>query len=309
MSSSLSFRSHADSLEDSELAELLKTIAALSPDVRQEFPHRLKLGKENKNKYGEITAELDVWANDFIVKRLGETGLVNTIHSEELSKPLQCNADAPFHVSMDPLDGSSNIVSNNAFGTIVGIYRQPLPCKGREQVASLYKLYGPLTTLVYTAGRGVHEFVKHRKGEGKNAFFLLNEDMQLPEPGSVYGVGGDPLQWYDSFKKFVEDLVSVKKLKNRYSGAFVADFSQVLHYGGFFAYPGTKKAPQGKFRLFFEGHPMGMIVEQAGGRSSNGRISLLDVSADDVDARTPVYVGNRELIAELESLLKKELVH
>jgi fructose-1,6-bisphosphatase I len=255
----------------------------------------------DKNKYGEAVAALDEWVNGYLCDSLVKTGLVRKIYSEELKEPLVAtlNAKAPFVVTLDPLDGSSNIVSNNSFGTIVGVYREDLPQTGRKLVAALYKLYGPVNTLVYTVGKGAHEFVKHYDSEGKAQWLLLAENMKVPEPGEVFGLGGDPLDWHGEFLKYAKDLFRKEKLKVRYSGTFVADFSQILHRGGIFSYPATKKSPNGKLRLFYEAQPMAFIWEQAGGESWSGSGSLLDVREKNVDARVPLYLGNRHLIEKL----------
>ncbi len=299
----ISLQEHVRELPD-EIEKLIVAVADMTVPLQNEFPHRL-MGVHNKpNKYGEVVAELDSWANGFICDRLIKTGLVRKIYSEELESPLIYNESAPFVVTLDPLDGSSNIASNNPFGTIIGIYKRDLPCKGRELVASLFKLYGPITTIVLADGRGVHEYVKHRTGQAN--YMLLHEKMKLPGHGKVIGFGGDINDYPKGIYDFTKSLVKERKLKLRYCGAFVGDFSQVLHYGGLFMYPTLLSKPEGKLRLIYEGIPMGNIIEQAGGKSSNGKESLLEVMPKDVDGRTPLYVGNREIIAELEQILKKK---
>jgi fructose-1,6-bisphosphatase I len=296
----VSLQEHARELEP-ELAKLIVAIGDMTVPLQNEFPHRLMGVKNAPNKYGEVVAELDSWANGFICDRLIKTGLVRKIYSEELESPLLYNESAPFVVTLDPLDGSSNIASNNPFGTIVGIYRKDLPCKGRELVASLFKLYGPVTTIVLATKKGVHEYVKHRTGQAN--YMLLHESMKLPEKGKVIGFGGDITDYPEQIYKFTKSLVKEKKLKLRYCGAFVGDFSQVLHYGGLFMYPMLLNKPEGKLRLTYEGIPMGNIVERAGGKSSNGKCSLLEIMPKDVDGRTPLYVGNREIVEALEKAL------
>jgi len=290
---------------DAKLQRLISSFAYIALDAQHEFPKYLRGTMGEPNKYGEAVAKLDEWVNGYLCDNLVKTGLVRKIYSEELKEPLTAHNDAPFVVAMDPLDGSSNIVSNNAFGTIVGVYRDDLPQKGRKLVAAFYKLYGPVNTFVYTVGKGTHEFVKHYDSEGKAQFLLLAENMRLPEPGVVFGLGGDPMDWSPLFLKYGKDLFRKEGMKARYSGTFVADFSQVLHRGGIFAYPSTKKSPRGKLRLFYEAQPMAFLLEQAGGASWSGTGSLLDETADDVDARTPLYMGNRHLIEKLKKALKQ----
>lgn len=291
---------------DNELRRLINSIAYLSLDAQHRFPKYLRGTLGNKNKYGEAVAKLDEWVNGYLCDELVKTGLVRKIYSEELEMPLVSHEGAPFVVTLDPLDGSSNIVSNNAFGTIVGIYRDDLPQKGENLVAAVYKLFGPVNTLVYTVGLGSHEFVKHYDGLGTPQFYLLAENLKVPEPGEVFGIGGDPLEWSPAFLKFAKDLFRKEKLKVRYSGTFVADFSQILHRGGIFAYPSTKKSPKGKLRLAYEGAPMSFIWEQAGGASFDGKGSVLQAVNKDVDARAPLYLGGKKLIGKLKKALGKQ---
>ena len=292
-----------DAGADEQLRHLINSFAYIALDAQHEFPKYLRGTMGDRNKYGEAVAKLDEWVNGYLCDNLVKTGVVRKIYSEELREPLIAHEDAPFVVAMDPLDGSSNIVSNNAFGSIVGVYRDDLPQKGRKLVAAFYKLYGPVNTFVYSIGKGTHEFVKHYDSEGKAQFLLLADNLKIPEPGEVFGLGGDPLDWSPEFLKFAKDLFRKEKLKVRYSGTFVADFSQILHRGGIFAYPSTKKSAEGKLRLFYEAQTMAFLWEQAGGASWSGKGSLLDVEGKDVDARVPLYLGNRHLVEKLRKAL------
>ncbi len=300
----ISLTQHLEQLKDRPLARLINVVADLSADIRREFPHRLITENAVKNNYGEFTRKLDDWTNKTFCKALIGSNLVRKVYSEELTEPLLGDPDAPFEVTMDPLDGSSNIIANNPFGSIFGVWRKKLPSTGREQVAAFFKLYGPITTLVYTTSetKKVAEFVKSRKG--KIQYNLLYDDLKLPKEGKVYGAGGSPLDFDDKYADFLKKLVFEHKLKTRYCGAFVADFSQILHYGGYFGYGGTRKNPDGKLRLFFESNPIALIAEHAGGKSSDGRKSILDVKTENMEQRVPTHVGNKQIIEELEQMMK-----
>ncbi len=294
---------HLHSAPD-DLARLIESFALVSLNMQTQFPKYLSGIKNDPNKYGEAVAKLDEFTNGYLCDNLIQTGLVRKIYSEELATPLVYNEHAPFVITLDPLDGSSNITSNNPFGSILGVYRQDLPQTGRKLVAALYKLYGPVNTLVYSTGKGTHEFVKHYDSEGNAKFLMLHQRMRIPETGGVFGIGGDPLDWDAKFLKFAKDLYRVHKLKTRYCGAFVGDFSQILHLGGMFSYPSSKKNPSGKLRLFYEAQPMSVIWEQAGGESWNGSdASLLDTISDDVDSRVPLYLASPSIMKALKEAL------
>lgn len=253
--------------------------------------------------YGEKQAKIDVWSNDLLTRKLSRSGLVREIASEEMEQPVKLK-HGEYSVTLDPLDGSSNIKSNNLMGTIVGIYREAnVPAKGRNLTASMYFLYGPYTQAIIALESGVYVFVASRKRAASKAFLSDGVPHKLPEKGTVYGFGGLKEKWTPRVHSFVESLER-KGLKLRYGGSFVGDFNQVLYYGGVFAYPELVDSPNGKLRLQFESNPVAFITEKAGGRGSTGTGSILDVEPKKIDERSATYVGNSDLISEFEQMNK-----
>lgn len=282
---------------DAQLASLILKISEIGESINDELP--LKRGKaDTKNVFGETQLAIDKWANKFLIEELGKTSLVKAVASEEEAEIVKVNEKGIFSITLDPLDGSSNIESNNLVGTIVGIYKEDIPTEGKHQIGAMYILYGPVMTLVYTVKKGVHEFLHTKKG-----FILRHENMKIPEPGILYGIGGLRKDWLPAFRELIEELED-EGYKLRYGGAFVGDFNQILNYGGIFAYPALVTKPSGKLRLFFEANPMSFIIEQAGGASTNGTKSILEIKAEDIDQRVPTYVGNKSIIERLEKKLK-----
>jgi len=288
--------------EDQDLRSLITLLADLSLSIAAEIPKALG-GTSRVNVYGEKQQEIDVWANDLLTKKLAKSHLVKQIASEEIEQPLTLKR-GEFSVTLDPLDGSSNIKSNNLMGTIVGIYRETsLPAKGRNQIAAMYFLYGPYAQAVLALSEGVYIFVASGQGAASRRYISNGTPHKLPEKGSVYGIGGLKQKWTPKVQEFVQSLEN-KGLKLRYGGSFVGDFNQVLYYGGVFAYPELVDAPKGKLRLQFEANPIAFITEKVGGKGSTGRTSILDVTPTSIDERVPTYVGNLDLINELEQSMK-----
>src|SRR5207244_1495199 len=172
---------------------------------------------------------------DHFVDACRDSKLVSQVASEEMGEVKDLGRGR-FSVVLDPLDGSSNVKSNNIFGTILGIFdRKKLPAPGRDLFAAGYLIYGPATTLVYATRDGVHEFVQGGAGR-PDEFFLIEEGLRLPAKGKLFGVGGHRDKWVPELKAFVNELEQ-ELLNLRYGGSFVGDFNQILHYGGFFGYP------------------------------------------------------------------------
>jgi len=170
----------------------------------------------------------------------------------------------------------------------------PLPARGSKLFAAGYLIYGPATTLVYATRSAVHEFVAGKDGRS-DEFLLVEERIRLPTNGKLYGIGGHRDRWIPEVKAFVGDLE--RELMNlRYGGSFVGDFNQILHYGGFFAYPAEVDKPRGKYRLQFESNPIAFIAEAAGGAGTTGKERLLDVAPTGIEQTVPTYVGNQDLV-------------
>src|SRR2546427_1342737 len=233
--------------EDRSLYKLISLIADLSTILRDRIPRELGLAS-SINPYGEKQMEIDVWSNVLFTKKLLRSGLVKRLASEEMEEVAEAKA-GEYSIVLDPLDGSSNLKSNNLLGTIVGVYREkPLPAKGRDLQAAMYFLYGPYHQLVLALHDGVRSFAAF--GKGSQGTRLVSDGLirQLPKPPTVYGIGGLKEKWTPRVREFVESLEK-RKMSLRYGGAFVGGYNQVLTHGGVFAYPATNHAPAKENKL------------------------------------------------------------
>ncbi|CAF4401759.1 unnamed protein product, partial [Rotaria sordida] len=55
----------------------------------------------------------------------------------------------------------------------------------------------------------------------------------------------------------------------------------------------------------YESIPMAYIVEKAGGASSNGKQSILKVQPKAIHQRSPIFLGYKEEIEQIEKLYEK----
>jgi fructose-1,6-bisphosphatase I len=257
------------------------------------------------NLYGEQQLALDVLSDRIIQKRLMYSGVIAKMASEELDEIITVTAptNGRYSVAFDPLDGSSLVDVNLAVGTIVSIYEgDNVLQRGRNQVAALYVLYGPRTTMVVSTGNGVHEFAMNLLME----FDLVQENIKLQGPAKIYAPGGARNKYSNGVEKFAQHL-ETNGAKLRYSGGFVPDINQVLiKRGGIFMYPHLKDAPDGKLRLLYELNPMAFLVEQAGGAASTGRQRILDIDPESEDQRAPIFIGTSEAVEMAEKFIREE---
>jgi fructose-1,6-bisphosphatase I len=286
---------------DKNLAELILFLGRQSLVVKKAFlgiPGKPGAGEKTRNVYGEEQMPLDKYADGVFIDALRRERLVRSIATEEQESIIEIeNPKNDFGIVMDPLDGSSLIDVNLAIGTIIGICPGTVLDKGSRLVAALYILYGPLTTLTYTTGKGVHEFVLDDTGE----FVLRHRDLRIPE-GKIFAPGALRKDYLPAHARWIEHLEQAG-YKLRFSGCFVADVHQILHKGGVFTYPGIKGKEKGKLRLLYEANPMGKLIHEAGGAVSNGKENILSIQPSAISQVTPVYIGGKSEIALIEKFM------
>ena len=309
-----------------ELSRLLRDIGIASKVVNREVNKAGLvdiLGEAgNVNTHGENQKKLDVYANEQFISALSSGGETCAVASEENDGLVHINSkvsqNAKYIVCVDPLDGSSNIDVNVSIGTIFSIYRrtsQDGPIqeneylqRGTQQVAAGYVIYGSSTMLVYTTGKGVNGFTLDPSiGE----FCLSHPDMKCPRSGKIYSINeGYYVHFPDGVKQYikhcqVEDDATSRPYSSRYIGSLVADFHRNLLKGGIFIYPSTAKSPNGKLRLLYECNPLSFIIEQAGGKASDGFRRILDLQPTSLHQRTPFFIGSANMVAQAEEFMVK----
>ena len=274
------------------------------------------------NSHGESQKMLDVFANHQFISALTCGGECCLVVSEENDDPVFIESDvsdnAKYIVAIDPLDGSSNIDVNVSVGTIFSIYRRKSTegkptledalQRGTEQVAAGYVVYGSSTMLVYTTGKGVNGFTLDPSiGE----FCLSHPDMSIPQDGYIYSINeGNYINFPDGVKKYIkfcqeEDASTRRPYSSRYIGSMIADMHRNMIKGGIFLYPPTSSSPKGKLRLVYECNPMAFIIEQAGGRATDGFQRILEMEVESLHQRCSIFVGSENMVRKAEEMMMK----
>jgi fructose-1,6-bisphosphatase I len=274
------------------------------------------------NVQGEPVMKLDSFADQTIIRLNDHTGRLAAMASEEDAEFMPIPEKYPkgkYVLLFDPLDGSSNVDYNVPVGTIFAIYRR-VSGEGagtladflqppRNLVAAGYLCYGTSTMLVYSTGNGVHGFTLDTTvGE----FLLSHPRIMMPSPPKYFSVNvGYQYYWSRGVRRFTEYLQGreegAKGLSLRYVGSLVSDFHRNLLAGGIFFYPSDTKDPKlpaGKLRLLYEAGPLALLAEQAGGSATDGRGRILDIEPKSLHERTPLFIGNRELVLKAEEFIR-----
>lgn len=294
-----------------ELAQVISTIAATCQTIDQALQKGALAGvlgsAQHENVQGEEQKKLDVISNDYLIDALKVHPQVGGLASEELDEFTPAQENGKYLVLFDPLDGSSNIDINMCVGTIFSI----LPAKnavtqaedfmqaGNQQVAAGYVLYGPSTMLALTVGTGTVFFTFDPETQ---QFLLTSENIQVAADTKEYAINSsNQRHWENPVKRYIEELLAgktgprEKDFNMRWVACMVGDIHRILCRSGIFMYPYDLKDPKkaGRLRLMYEANPMSMLIEQAGGASTTGRVRILDIEPTDLHQRVPVIIGSK----------------
>ena len=114
--------------------------------------------------------------------------------------------------------------------------------------------------------------------------------------------------WEPPVKRYVDECLAGrtgprgKDFNMRWIASMVAEAHRILMRGGVFMYPRDTKDPArpGRLRLLYEANPIGMLMEQAGGRASTGRQPVLGVKPSTLHQRIGLVFGSKNEVERIE---------
>jgi fructose-1,6-bisphosphatase I len=253
---------------------------------------------------GDLPTRLDVRADELFVDALS-TAPVRAVASEEQRAPVELDPTAEVVVALDPLDGSSNIAINGPVGTVFSLYPaldgEPMSSflvPTSHQLAAGFVLYGPATILILTVGDGTHGFVLD---PAARRYELHRTEIWVPDESREFAVNAsNHRHWDDGVRAFVDELVAGERgplgadHNLRWVAALVADAYRILTRGGLYLYPGDARPgyQSGRLRLLYEAGPIAALIEQAGGRATDGFEPILERRIRSLHERTPLVFGS-----------------
>ena len=115
--------------------------------------------------------------------------------------------------------------------------------------------------------------------------------------------------WEAPVKRYVDELLAGATgargvdFNMRWVASMVADVHRIMTRGGIFMYPRDARDPgrAGRLRLMYEGNPMALLVEQAGGVATNGYRRILDIEPEQLHQRVAVFLGSRSEVERVTS--------
>ncbi len=275
------------------------------------------------NVQGEVQKKMDVISNEYFTQMTEWGGHLAGMASEEMDEPYQIPETlqrGKYMLVFDPLDGSSNIDVNVTVGSIFSVLRAPQDViesgrdvvaadffqPGAQQLAAGYALYGPTTMLVLTVGNGVAGFTLD---PNLGQFMLTHPDIQIPVDTQEFAINASNARFWEApVKRYVDECLAgkpgprAKDFNMRWIASMVAEAHRILMRGGVFLYPRDTKdtSKPGRLRLLYEANPIGMIMEQAGGRASTGEVPMLGVQPTSLHQRIGLVFGSKNEVERIE---------
>jgi len=300
----------AEKMADSDLRSVLKTMfdgcGTITEALRKEL---VTVAEKQESVFGDVQLGVDVLADDLMWDICKTEPLIKAGASEEEPEVREMHADGKFCVCWDPLDGSSIVDNNWAVGTILGIWPSStgiLGATGRDQVASLVALYGPRTTVFVTLDDGVYEFTYG--ANGVDGWLCSRDRVQIAEESKIFAPANmRAAQDLPEYAALI-DYWMTNRYTLRYTGGLVPDIcQQFTKRQGVFSNPTSGSSPA-KLRLAFEAAPFGLLVEKAGGKTSNGvdGASILDTEITGIDQRTPLCIGSSKEVDRFNEMVLKK---
>ncbi|CAI8597305.1 unnamed protein product [Vicia faba] len=261
-------------------------------------------GTQCVNSFGDEQLAVDMLANNLLFEALKHSHFCKYACSEEIPELQDMGGptEGGFSVAFDPLDGSSIVDTNFTVGTIFGVWPgdKLIGVTGREQVAAAMGVLGPRTTYVLALKDfpGTHEFLLLDEGKWQH----VKETHEIGE-GKLFSPGNLRATFDNTNYAKLVDYYVREKYTLRYTGGMVPDVNQIIvKEKGIFTNV-TSPTAKAKLRLLFEVAPLGLLIENAGGYSSDGYKSVLDKVVENIDDRTQVAYGSKNEIIRFEETL------
>jgi len=291
---------------DEKLRKVILEMLDVCAEITEALRTALVTVEGSENTFGDAQLSVDVIADNLMWEACKNSDVIREGASEEdpIVRVVGDNEEAEFTVCWDPLDGSSIVDNNWAVGTIIGIWGKEtglIGATGNDQKTALVALYGPRTTVLVALDDRTVEFTYGCTPDGcqlpdgtwepwicSRDAIKIQEDCKIFSPANLRAAQDVP-----GYKRLVDHYME-NRYTLRYSGGLVPDiYQQFTKTQGIFCNPTSPSSPA-KLRLAFEAAPFGLLVEKAGGKTSDCITggSVLDVEITSVDQRTALCIGS-----------------
>lgn len=132
--------------------------------------------------------------------------------------------------------------------------------------------------------------------------------MAIPPQSSEFAINASNYRhWTKPVRAFIDDCIAGsegprgRNFNMRWVASLVAETHRIMTRGGVFLYPSDDRPgyEKGRLRLLYECAPIAFVVEQAGGRATDGCDPVMGKAATELHERTPFVFGSSEKVARV----------
>lgn len=295
-----------DIIEDTRILKIKKGLLKAAHSIYEELRTGNSLvDLKTSNASNDAQIALDVFADDRFKEALELTDEIKYYLSEESPGFLEYGS-GELSIALDPLDGSKSAMLGIPSGSIFGVFKDVndiSDLSGKNIISSGFFIYG-INLEVYL--RHNDKVFKGTFDQESSVWRFESIDL-LPENRMIAINASNKYQWEDWLQEFYEELINVKDenakpFNMRWYASMVTEVKRLIIQGGLFAYPSDRREgyENGHLRAVYEAIPMAYLIQGLGGASSDGESSLLDIDVSEIHQKTPVFLGNKELIEKVE---------
>ena len=144
---------------------------------------------------------------------------------------------------------------------------------------------------------------------------LSHANLRIPESTREFAINASNSRfWEPAVKRYVDECLAGQTgtrgadFNMRWIASLVAETHRILMRGGVFLYPRDTKQTgrSGRLRLLYEANPISFLIEQAGGRASDGRQRLMDVTPESLHQRIGFVFGSAHEVERIEGYHREE---
>jgi len=277
-----------------------KAVARISEKLREDTSN----DNGKSNSFGDKQLGIDVICDTIVYEELRACNVVAYALSEE--RPFLTDMPGKdFIVTLDPMDGGSVVASDFSVGSIFAIWPNKdklIGLKGKDMLGAMIAIYGPRTEVIYYNPKNSQVDQMRLTKQG---WVLGKQKLTIKETTKLFAPGNLRATTENKGYKECVDYWLDQGYTLRYTGAMVPDIYQMFIKGeGIFANLISPKFGP-KLRYLYETAPFAFLMEKAGGKTTDGNKSMLEISITGYEMKGPIAVGSKHEIERIESALKK----
>ena len=300
----------SNQIKDREITTIVESLQQSAITIYRELKSGSGLDVlQTTNTSADEQIGLDVFADECFLNNINKQTTISYILSEERPDMVR-HGLGKYSLTLDPLDGSKSAQVGIPCGAIFGLF---------EDVNTISDFNGSHIVMggffVFGINLEMYLAIDQKAYKGTWNSEKANWDfIQLPAlpDGKMIAINAsNKNKWASWLQNLYDDLVNNedkdgKSYNMRWYASMVAEIKRLIIQGGIFIYPGDRREgyANGHLRLIYEAIPMAYLVHSLGGLSSNGDQSILDVKVSEAHQKTPVFLGNKDLIKRIESIRK-----